>query len=168
MAARTTETVTLTATETAAASPPTAATAFEARRRILSAAPSASKGRGWAATPRSWMPGARASDDLRPAAAAAPALGGGSGGHGGRRPQLSYKKCRIKRGGHGGRRRQLSYGKCRIKMLHILRMGPSASRICSCDPTGITSDGVEDLSRIKGFCTAAHFTASGQSISCEL
>jgi len=53
-------------------------------------------------------------------------------------------------------------------MLHILRTGQSVSRICSCDPTGITSDGVEDLTRIKECSITAHFTVSGQSISCKL
>jgi len=59
-------------------------------------------------------------------------------------------------------------GKAGSRKLHILRTGQSVSRICSCDPTGIISDGVEDLTRIKGCSTAAHFTVSGQSISCKL
>jgi len=59
-------------------------------------------------------------------------------------------------------------GNAGSKKLHILRTGQSVSRICFCDPTGITSDGVEDLTRIKGCSTAAHCTVSGQSISCNL
>jgi len=59
-------------------------------------------------------------------------------------------------------------GNAGSEKLHILRTGQSVSRICYCDPTGVTSDGVEDLTRIKGCSAAAHFTVSGQSISCKL
>ena len=62
----------------------------------------------------------------------------------------------------------LPTGNAGTKMLHVLRTGQSVSRTCSCDPIGITSDGVEDLTRIKGCSTAAHCTVSGQSISCKL
>jgi len=59
-------------------------------------------------------------------------------------------------------------GNAGSQKLHILRTGQSISRFCSGDPTGITSDGVKDLTRIKGCSITAHCTVSGQSISCKL